>query len=52
MNGQEILKKGYIARLATPTDRSGAPSRPVLEHSARTALTAVASIISSWLPES
>ena len=47
MNGQESFEKGYIARLATPTDLIGSTSRQVLEHSARTAVTAVASMLAA-----
>jgi hypothetical protein len=35
MNGLEVFKKGYIARLTVPTDSIGATRRQVLEHSAR-----------------
>jgi len=49
MDGQEIFEKGYIARLARPTDRIGATWRQVLEHSARTAVTAVASMLAARL---
>jgi Fusaric acid resistance protein-like len=47
MNGQESFEKGYVARLAIPTDLIGSSSRQVLEHSARTAVTAVASMLAA-----
>jgi len=47
MYGQGIFEKGYIARLATPTDQIGSTSREVVEHSARTAVTAVASMLAA-----
>lgn len=40
MNGLEVFEKGYIARLTIPTDPIGATRRQVLEHSARTAVSA------------
>ena len=49
MNGQEIFEKNYIMRLARPTDRIGSSRRQVLEHSARTAVTAVASMLAARL---
>ena len=47
MNGLEVFEKGYIARLTIPTDPIGATRRQVLEHSARTAVTAVASMLAA-----
>jgi hypothetical protein len=47
MNGIEVFEKGYIARLTIPTDPIGATRRQVLEHSARTAVTAVASMLAA-----
>jgi hypothetical protein len=47
MNGPEVFEKGYIARLTIPTDPIGATRRQVLEHSARTAVTAVASTLAA-----
>jgi uncharacterized membrane protein YccC len=47
MNGLEVFKKRYIARLTMPTDPIGATRRQVLEHSARTAVTAVASMLAA-----
>jgi hypothetical protein len=47
MIGQEIFERGYIARLVAPTDRIGSTSRQVLEHSARTAVAAVASMLAA-----
>ena len=44
MNGLEVFEKGYIARLTILTDPIGPTRRQVLEHSARTAVTAVASM--------
>jgi uncharacterized membrane protein YccC len=49
MDEQETFEKGYIARLARPTDRIGSTGRQVLEHSARTAVTAVASMLTARL---
>jgi uncharacterized membrane protein YccC len=45
MNGLEVFENGYIARLTIPNDPIGATRRQVLEHSARTAVTAVASML-------
>ena len=47
MNGLEVFEKGYIARLTIPNDPIGATMRQVLEHSARTAVTAVASVLAA-----
>ena len=47
MNGLEVFEKGYVARLTIPTDPIGATRRQVLEHSARTAVTAVASMLAA-----
>ena len=47
MNGLEVFEKGYIARLTIPNDPIGATRRQVLEHSARTAVTAVASMLAA-----
>lgn len=55
MDGQEIFAKGTIAELAKSTDRVGLNVRQVLEHSGRTALTAMLSLLvarSFRLPES
>jgi hypothetical protein len=41
------FEKGYIARLTIPTDPIGATRRQVLEHSARTAVTAAASMLAA-----
>jgi hypothetical protein len=46
MNGLEVFEKGYIARLTILTDPM-AIRRQVLEHSARTAVTAVASMLAA-----
>jgi uncharacterized membrane protein YccC len=45
MYGQEISGAVTLAQLARPTDRVGLTIRQVLEHSARTAVTAVASLL-------
>jgi len=47
MNGLEVFEKGYIARLTIPTDPIGPTRRQVLEHSARTAVTAVTSMLAA-----
>jgi|SRR5215467_1211795 len=47
MSRQEIFDKDYIERLASPTDRIGSTGRQVLEHSARTAVTAVLSMLAA-----
>jgi len=49
MAEQEIFETRSIARLARPTDRIGRTGRQVLEHSARTAITAVASLLAARL---
>jgi uncharacterized membrane protein YccC len=49
MDGQDIFEKDYIVRLAKPTDRIGSTRREVLEHSARTAVTAAASMLAARL---
>lgn len=54
MDGQEIFETGNLAQLARLTDRVGLTERQVLEHRARTAVTAVASLLvasSFGLPE-
>jgi uncharacterized membrane protein YccC len=47
MNGLEVFEKRYIDRLTIPNDPIGATRRQVLEHSARTAVTAVASMLAA-----
>ena len=49
MDGQEIFDKRNLARWARSTDQIGATGRQVLEHSARTAVTAVASMLAARL---
>ena len=55
MNGQGIFGRGTIAELAKPTDQVGLSGRQILEHSGRTAVTAMVSLlVARWfrLPES
>ncbi len=49
MDGQEIFDKGNLARWARSTDPIGSTGRQVLEHSARTAVTAAASMLAARL---
>jgi len=49
MDVQKIFDKGNLARLVRSTDQIGSTGRQVLEHSARTALTAVASMLTARL---
>lgn len=49
MDGQDIFLKGCNAQLATPIDRIGSTGRQVLEHSARTAVAAAASMLMARL---
>jgi uncharacterized membrane protein YgaE (UPF0421/DUF939 family) len=44
MDGNKF-EHGYLARLAKPIDRIGSTGLQMLEHSARTAVTAVASML-------
>jgi len=44
---EQILEKAEIAQLAKPTERIGSTGRHILEHSARTAVTAVASMLAA-----
>jgi|SRR5215469_9698394 len=46
---EETLKESYLAQLTRPTERIGRTSRQVLEHSFRTAVTAVVSMLAARL---
>jgi len=49
MDGQQLFEKTGLAQWTRPTDRIGSTGRQVLEHSARTAITAVASMLTARL---
>ena len=47
MDGREIFDAENVAQWTRPTDRIGSTKRQVFEHSARTALTAIVSMLTA-----